>query len=56
LFEFPLGLDPLIVGALLGALGLAFMARFTRSELGLHAGNLQAFASIIRRLLKKLNQ
>jgi hypothetical protein len=50
LLKFPLGFDPFIVDALLGALGFASMAEFTRREFSLHAGDLQALAGFIRGL------
>jgi hypothetical protein len=50
LLEFPLGLDPLVVGTLLGALCLASIARLTSSKFALHARDLQPLASITGRL------
>jgi hypothetical protein len=50
LLEFPLGLDPLVVGALLGTLCLASITRLASSESTLHARDLQPLASITGRL------
>jgi hypothetical protein len=50
LLKLLLGLDPFVVGALLGAFRLASIAGGTGSELALNAGNLQPLTGIARRL------